>query len=720
MGSEKDSESPRSTSLHAAAPDPKCRSNGRRRRLTFHSVFSASARGRRSRAKPQAEPPPPAAPPPPAQAPVAAQAPPPEALPSEPAAEAEAEAAAAAVPGFDDEEAAEGGGPGPEEVECPLCLVRLPPERAPRLLSCPHRSCRDCLRHYLRLEISESRVPISCPECSERLNPHDIRLLLADPPLMHKYEEFMLRRYLASDPDCRWCPAPDCGYAVIAYGCASCPKLTCEREGCQTEFCYHCKQIWHPNQTCDMARQQRAQTLRVRTKHTSGLSYGQESGPADDIKPCPRCSAYIIKMNDGSCNHMTCAVCGCEFCWLCMKEISDLHYLSPSGCTFWGKKPWSRKKKILWQLGTLIGAPVGISLIAGIAIPAMVIGIPVYVGRKIHSRYEGRKTSKHKRNLAITGGVTLSVIASPVIAAVSVGIGVPIMLAYVYGVVPISLCRGGGCGVSTANGKGVKIEFDEDDGPITESSRKIPDSVLILCNLESRCLVPSPVADAWRALKNPSIGESSIEGLTSVLSTSGSPTDGLSVMQGPYSETASFAALSGGTLSGGILSSGKGKYSRECNNMEIQVDIEAKPSHYQLVSGSSTEDSLHVHAQMAENEESGGGSGGGGGGGTGSNEEDPSCKHQSCEQKDCLASQPWDISLAQPESIRSDLESSDTQSDDVPDITSDECGSPRSHTAACPPTPRAQGAPSPSAHMNLSAPAEGKTVLKPEGAEARV
>lgn len=41
------------------------------------------------------------------------------------------------------------------------------------------------------------------------------------------------------------------------------------------------------------------------------------------------------------------------------------------------------------------------------------------------------------------------------------------MLAYVYGVVPISLCRGGGCGVSTANGKGVKIEFDEDEGPIT-------------------------------------------------------------------------------------------------------------------------------------------------------------------------------------------------------------------------------------------------------------
>ena len=44
---------------------------------------------------------------------------------------------------------------------------------------------------------------------------------------------------------------------------------------------------------------------------------------------------------------MTCK-CGCEFCWLCMKEISDLHYLSPSGCTFWGKEIWSKKKIIIW------------------------------------------------------------------------------------------------------------------------------------------------------------------------------------------------------------------------------------------------------------------------------------------------------------------------------------------------------------------------------------
>nr|CAD7405198.1 unnamed protein product [Timema cristinae] len=285
--------------------------------------------------------------------------------------------------------------------ECPLCLNELPLECFPELCTCGHRSCYDCFQQYLRMEISESRVGIACPECSEPMHPNDIRMILNDKTQYEKYEDFMVRRVLAVDPDTRWCPAPDCSFAVIAAGCASCPKIKCERLGCDAYFCYHCKAEWHPNQTCDAARAQRSPNVR-----SSSISFSQDSQHRDDIKPCPRCQVLIVKMDDGSCNHMTCAVCGAEFCWLCMKEISDLHYLSPSGCTFWGKKPWSRKKKILWQLGTLVGAPVGIGLVAGIAVPAMIIGIPVWVGRKLYSRYE--LANKHKRNLAIAGGVTAS------------------------------------------------------------------------------------------------------------------------------------------------------------------------------------------------------------------------------------------------------------------------------------------------------------------------
>ena len=40
-------------------------------------------------------------------------------------------------------------------------------------------------------------------------------------------------------------------------------------------------------------------------------------------------------------------------------------------------------------------------------VPAMIIGIPVWVGRKLHAHY--RLANKHKRNTAITAGVMSSV-----------------------------------------------------------------------------------------------------------------------------------------------------------------------------------------------------------------------------------------------------------------------------------------------------------------------
>ncbi|KAJ8267729.1 hypothetical protein COCON_G00129010 [Conger conger] len=406
----------------------------------------------------------------------------------------------------------------------------------------------------------------------------------------------------------RRCPR----YAVIAFGCASCPKITCGREGCGTEFCYHCKQLWHPNQTCDAARQQRAQSLRLRTVRSSSLSFSQESGAtADDIKPCPRCAAYIIKMNDGSCNHMTCAVCGCEFCWLCMKEISDLHYLSPSGCTFWGKKPWSRKKKILWQLGTLVGAPVGIALIAGIAIPAMIIGIPVYVGRKIYNRYEGKDISKHKRNLVIAGGVTLSVIVSPVVAAVTVGIGVPIMLAYVYGVVPISLCRSGGCGVSAGNGKGVRIEFDDENDMNAGGGVAATDSPSRSLRQHRGRAGGSLTAEHGIGAMRDNLSDNGQQGPAGCL-WAACCYNRLEVQADIQKERCSLSGESGtvslGTISdnastramaGSILSSYT-PLDRDGSSVEVQVDIESKPGKLRHHSGGSVDEGRRGSGKWAK------------------------------------------------------------------------------------------------------------------------
>ena len=44
----------------------------------------------------------------------------------------------------------------------------------------------------------------------------------------------------------------------------------------------------------------------------------------------------------------------------------------------------------------------------------------------------------------MVGGVVCSIIMSPFLAGLAVSIGVPILLCYVYGVVPIALCRSEG------------------------------------------------------------------------------------------------------------------------------------------------------------------------------------------------------------------------------------------------------------------------------------
>lgn len=224
MGSEKDSESPHSSV--SGVPNPKCQPAGKRQgRISFHSLFH-SKRG--SRGPKGAAPPPlshlhphhqqllPSALTP---APVATAAPsasPQDAASGSPSSKPLSSSQPSPGPGGAAPALAPAPAPapGPGEaalLECPLCLVCQPADQLPELLGCSHRSCLCCLRQYLRIEITESRVQLSCPECAERLVPRQVADILDDAALLEKYEEFLLRRCLASDPDCRWCPAPDCG-----------------------------------------------------------------------------------------------------------------------------------------------------------------------------------------------------------------------------------------------------------------------------------------------------------------------------------------------------------------------------------------------------------------------------------------------------------------------------------------------------------------------------
>ena len=79
-----------------------------------------------------------------------------------------------------------------------------------------------------------------------------------------------------------------------------------------------------------------------------------------------------------------------------------------------------------------------------------------------------------------------------------------------------------------------------------------------------------------------------------------------------------------------------------------------------------------------------------------------------------LGEGPQDVTLAQPESFRSDLELSDTQSDDIAELTSDDCDSP--HPKSCRPVSSASPNQAPCRALNpstegLHCPASSNVIL---------
>ena len=195
----------------------------------------------------------------------------------------------------------------------------------------------------------------------------------------------------------------------------------------------------------------------------------------------------------------------------------------------------------------LVGAPVGIALLAAIAVPAIIIGIPVWVGRKLHARFQKRQAmSQKKKHLMLATGVIASVCVSPILALVAVGIGIPILLAYVYGVVPISLCRSGGCNVNTS-GSGVRIDMNEESEEVSvepNSNRGAPDGLSVDTALSNKV--------------NPSIGEVSLGMSASLSMGSGSHLDRVTVDR---------ESVSNVPLAGSIYSA------TPSNKLEVQVDV---------------------------------------------------------------------------------------------------------------------------------------------------
>lgn len=192
----------------------------------------------------------------------------------------------------------------------------------------------------------------------------------------------------------------------------------------------------------------------------------------------------------------------------------------------------------------LVGAPICIVFIAGLAVPAIVIGIPVWAARKLHTRLEKKELSRYRKNAIITGGVLLSFVVSPIISVMALAVGVPILLGYVYGVVPLSLCRSsGGCLSASPSVDDIREQFSNNSLSVRANN----------ANNHATDVVSISTATSHK-LGNPSIGETSL--YMSNISLETTSIGHVTNVERDERESVSNAALAGSIISQNIADDG--------------------------------------------------------------------------------------------------------------------------------------------------------------------
>jgi ariadne-1 len=179
-------------------------------------------------------------------------------------------------------------------------------------MKCGHRYCASCYSHYLSQKVQEEgeAARIQCPRdgCHRIVDAKSLRLLV-EPKVQDRYNVLLTRTYVDDKENLKWCPAPECEYAV------ECPvkkrdlhrvvpTVRCTHEH---YFCFGCALADHQPSPCSLVK-----------KWLKKCEDDSETSNwiSANTKECPKCNSTIEK--NGGCNHMTCRKCKHEFCWMCM------------------------------------------------------------------------------------------------------------------------------------------------------------------------------------------------------------------------------------------------------------------------------------------------------------------------------------------------------------------------------------------------------------------
>jgi ariadne-1 len=229
--------------------------------------------------------------------------------------------------------------------ECAICMVEAPWCDL-LVLSCGHVYCNGCLAKHLQTQVSSHGVcAIACPAlgCSILIDEPTILRLITDLRVLRLYQQLVADDFVAKTRLLKWCPAPDCIFAVkVSRSYATNVVCACSHRfcfgwygSCRGRFSLWCTTLLviypfrsgqepHMPLPCELV-----------AKFLKNALYEMEADDAnktanaignaktaqwirEKTKKCPQCSTTIEK--NGGCKHMRCGVNSCkhDFCWTCM------------------------------------------------------------------------------------------------------------------------------------------------------------------------------------------------------------------------------------------------------------------------------------------------------------------------------------------------------------------------------------------------------------------
>uniref|UniRef100_A0A672J6D2 Ankyrin repeat and IBR domain-containing protein 1 n=1 Tax=Salarias fasciatus TaxID=181472 RepID=A0A672J6D2_SALFA len=221
-----------------------------------------------------------------------------------------------------------------EEGLCGICLCSISVFEDPVDMSCGHEFCRACWEGFLNIKIQEGDAHnIFCPayECYQLVPVHVIESVVSR-EMDQRYLQFDIKAFVENNPAIRWCPAARCERAVRLtrpgpgdndphnFPLLPSPAVDC---GKGHLFCWECLGEAHEPCDCQIWRNWLQKVTEMKPEELAGVSEAYEDAAnclwlLTNSKPCANCKSPIQK-NEG-CNHMQCAKCKYDFCWICLEE----------------------------------------------------------------------------------------------------------------------------------------------------------------------------------------------------------------------------------------------------------------------------------------------------------------------------------------------------------------------------------------------------------------